>query len=83
MITSGYVKKFLDCFSVFGWLWNHKPDEALKVFNKSEPGLEEFEEKLKEFDSHITTVNTIEHNHQIGALSLKTENVKASLKSYI
>jgi len=28
-------------------------------------------------------VNNIENNHQIGALSLKTENVKASLKGYI
>jgi len=81
--TKNNVKRFLDSFSIFNWLWTRKSEDALKIFNKGDPQLEDFEEKLKEFDGYISTVNAIESNHQIGALSLKTQNVKASLKSYI
>ena len=55
----------------------------MKNFSKKDPQLEDFETKLQEFDGHITNVNIIQQNHQIGALSLKTDNVKTSLKTYI
>lgn len=81
--TKNNVKKFLDSFGEFSWLWTRKSEDALKIFNKNDPQLEDFEEKLKEFDAHIATVNAIHSNHQIGALSLKTDSVKGSLKGYI
>jgi hypothetical protein len=40
----------LSSFEQYSWLWNKRSDEALKIFNKSNPQLEEFEEKLKDFD---------------------------------
>jgi len=81
--TKNNVIKFLDSFGEYSWLWTRKSEDALKIFNKNDPQLEDFEEKLKEFDAHINTVNMIHSNHQIGALSLKTDSVKNSLKSYI
>lgn len=45
--------------------------------------MEDFEEKLSGFDGHIANVDVIQQNHQIGALSLKTDSVKNSLKTYI
>lgn len=81
--TKNNVRKFLDSFGEYSWLWNRKSEDALKIFNKNDPQLEDFEDKLKEFDGYISTVGLIANNHQIGALSLKTENVKGSLKSYI
>lgn len=45
--------------------------------------MEDFEEKLKEFDGIIQQISEIESSNQIGALSLKTESVKSSLKGWI
>jgi len=81
--TKNNVNKFLQGFSKFDWLWKRKVDESLKRFNQSNPQLENFEEKLKEFVSYDDTVNMIDGKHQIGALSLKTENVKLGLKRWI
>lgn len=55
----------------------------MRKFNSKQPQLEDFEEKLKEFVRYQDEVNKIENYHQIGALSLKTENVKAGLKRWI
>jgi len=57
------VRKFLDSFGEYSWLWTRKSDDALKVFNKGDPQLEDFEEKLKEFDGHINTVNIIDNDN--------------------
>jgi transposase len=81
--TKNNVKKFLDSFQTYDWLWKQKIDENLKRFNSKQPQLEDFEEKLKEFVNFEEKVNKIENYHQIGALSLKTENVKSGLKRWI
>jgi len=81
--TKNNVNKFLNSFSKYSWLWKRKSEDDLKNFSKKDPQLEDFETKLQEFDGHITNVNIIQQNHQIGALSLKTDNVKTSLKTYI
>jgi dynein heavy chain len=81
--TKNNVIKFLESFDRFDWLWRRKIDEMLKKFNAGNPQLEDFEEKLKEFQSFEEDVKKISSFHQIGALSLKTENVKTGLLKWI
>jgi hypothetical protein len=58
-------------------------DQELREFNKNAPTLEDYENKLKEFESLAAEVNEIDEYHQIGALSLKTDKVKESLLEWI
>jgi dynein heavy chain len=44
--TKNKVNDFLASFDRFNWLWSKSADEALKHFRKSNPQLEDFEEKL-------------------------------------
>jgi len=81
--TKNNVMKFLESFEKFDWLWKKKIDDQLKKFNQTNPQLEDFEEKLKEFSGFEDDVEKILNHHQIGALSLKTENVKTGLKKWI
>lgn len=75
--------KFLESFNKYSWLWKDKIDEKLKKFNLTNPQLEDFEEKLKEFSSFEEDILKISETHQIGALSLKTQGVKLGLKKWI
>ena len=61
--TKNKVNDFLDDFSKFSWLWTKRADEALKHFNKGNPQLEDFEEKLKEFDGIIQQISEIESSN--------------------
>lgn len=45
--------------------------------------MEDFEVKLKEFDEILQQIVSIDASNQIGALSLKTDNVKSGLKTWI
>jgi dynein heavy chain len=81
--TKNNVKKFLGDFEKYNWLWKRKIDDDLKVFNKNNPQLEDFEEKLILYTQIEEEVGLIESIHQIGALSLKTENTKIGLKKLI
>jgi dynein heavy chain len=74
--TKNNVNRFLDSFGKYSWLWTKNPNEELKIFTKSNPTLEDYEEKLKEFDAFMDQIEEIEPTEQIGALSLKTVNVK-------
>lgn len=58
-------------------------DAVLKAFNAKNPTLEDYEAKYREFQTAINEVDAIEDYHTIGALSLKTERVKNSLKEWI
>lgn len=84
--TKNNVVNFLKEFEQFSWLWTQKPDEELRKFNRlhnNEPLLEHYEEKLNSFQALETEIDTIQNYHQIGALSLKTANVKLGLKNLI
>ena len=81
--TKNNVKKFLDSFERYNWLWKQKIDESLKRFNSKNPQLEDFEAKLKEFVHFEDEINLIGNYHQIGALNLKSESVKLGLKNWI
>lgn len=58
--TKNKVNEFLASFEQYSWLWNKRSDEALKLFNKNNPQLEDFEEKLKEFDGILQKILDIE-----------------------
>ena len=58
-------------------------DKELKEFNKNAPTLEDYENKLKQFEELAAEVNEIDGHHQIGALSLKTDKVKGALLEWI
>lgn len=77
------MNKFLDSFEQYNWLWKSKIEESLKKFNATDPQLEHFEEKLRSFKDIETKIMTITGTFQIGALSLKTNNVKLGLKKWI
>jgi len=81
--TRNKVLQFQKGFEKFAWLWNRQIDQDLKKFNESKPQLEDYEAKLKEFDALSAEVDDIDAFHQIGALSLKNEKVKESLKEWI
>lgn len=81
--TKNYVYKFLESFEKFNWLWKQKPANELKNFNKNNPQLEDYEEKLRSFEDFIKEIDSVASTHVIGALSLKTENVKSGLKRLV
>jgi dynein heavy chain len=47
--TKNSVGRFLTGFNRFDWLWKKNQETELKNFSKTEPQLEDFEEKLNEF----------------------------------
>ena len=81
--TKNNVNRFLGDFDKFNWLWKRKIDEDLRAFNKTNPQLEDFEDKLIQYTRNEDEVDIIESVHQIGALSLKTDNTKVGLKKWI
>ena len=81
--TRNKVIRFQANFDKYAFLWNTHMDDDLKNFNKRNPHLEDYENKLKEFEALQGEVDEIEPYHQIGALSLKTEKAKLSLTDWI
>ena len=55
----------------------------MKKFRDKNPKLEDFEEKLKEFQNIQNKINEIESIKQIGALNLKTESLKFGLNNWV
>lgn len=77
--TKNKVTEFLARFESYQWLWREKPEDSLKKFKQTDPGLEQFEMRLSQFEAQKKEIHEIDENHQIGALSLKTKNVKNAL----
>lgn len=77
------MNKFLESFSKYNWLWSKNPNDELKKFSKKDPQLEDYELKLREFDHFNDNIKEMESSCQIGALSLKTVNVKKQLTNWI
>lgn len=77
------MAKFLEGFTTYSWLWTQKPENELKKFSAENPDLEDFEEKLKDFEGRKDSIDAIKAEHQIGALQLKTQGVKETLGKYI
>ena len=49
--TKNNVNKFLESFTQYKWLWSKNPVDELKKFAKKDPQLDDYEAKLKNFDS--------------------------------
>jgi dynein heavy chain len=81
--TKNSVKNFLTSFEEFNWLWRNKIDDHLKKFNASDPQLEDYENKLREFSEFEAKIQEFQNMHQISALSLTTANVKNGLNEWI
>lgn len=81
--TRKIVVAFQASFEKFAWLWKKNMDEELKAFHAKDPQLEDYEARLRSFEENIVEINLIEEHHQIGALSLKTEKVKESLREWV
>eukprot|EP00392_Amoebophrya_sp_AT5.2_P000469 g470.t1 len=72
--------KFVDRFQRFAMLWSKNPEEEYDSFQKSEPTLVEFEQKLKEFIRLAEDAANVEKATQISALSLKAESLTNNLQ---
>jgi dynein heavy chain len=81
--TRTAIQRFIDEFSKYDWLWKKRIDDQLRKFNSQEPSLEDFENELLRFTDYETDIQQIKNQHQIGALSLKTESVKEGLQKWI
>lgn len=77
--TKNKVSEFLEHFQKYMWLWRERAEDSLKKFKATDPQLEDYENKLSEFDEKIAEITKIDDSHQIGALSLKTKGVKHAL----
>lgn len=81
--TKNAVFVFLDQFKSYNWLWERSVDDSLKKFKSLNPGLEQYEEKLKSFSTSQITIKAIPNENQIGALNLRTKNLKDGLIMWI
>jgi dynein heavy chain len=61
--TKNNVNRFLGDFDKFNWLWKRKIDDDLRSFNKLNPQLEDFEDKLIQYTKNEDEVNIIESVH--------------------
>lgn len=55
--------------------------EIIKKFEKKHPTLQDYEERLKEYSAIEDEIEIIEPVHKIGAMALKTANLKEGLKA--
>lgn len=81
--TKNLVNTFLDRYISYEWLWKDSIDKELRKFNAKKPTLEDYEEELKRYSQMEDEIDKIDQMHQIGAMALKTKNLKASLKGWI
>lgn len=58
--TKNNVFQFLESFNAYSKLWNDNVQESLRKFRDRNPRLEDFEEKLKEYQNIQTKINEIE-----------------------
>ena len=74
------VKRYLERFSSYQWLWLGDKEHAYKVFMNSKPSLVEYEAKLLEFQEVDRQINEITSMHVIGAMSINTSTLKNNLR---
>jgi dynein heavy chain len=74
--------EYLSEFNTYEWLWMNDINKDYKDFKETEPSLDEFSVKLRQFTSIETTLDDMKKQHQISALSLHTDSLAKSLKAY-
>ncbi|CAJ1345300.1 unnamed protein product [Effrenium voratum] len=72
---------YLTTFSEYEWTWKEDIDKKYEEFKKTEPSLDDFESKLKEFVAMENKVEQLTGQHQISALMLKTGSLAQDLKA--
>lgn len=71
---------YLTTFSEYEWTWKEDIEKKYQEFKGTEPSLDDFESKLKEFVAMESKVEQLTGQHQISALMLKTGSLALDLK---
>ncbi|GBG28853.1 Dynein heavy chain 5, axonemal [Hondaea fermentalgiana] len=79
--TKNHVRDYLAQFTVYDWLWKDDMEFMYKRFIDRNPSIDEFEAELSRFVSIESQIRQIPGVHNIGALSLNTNNLKLQLQS--
>ena len=73
------VQRYLEDFGAFEWLWKKDADEAYAEFLAKDPAMHDYARELGKFALVQGEVDRIFSMYNIGALSLRTETLKAQL----
>lgn len=74
------VADYSASFRIYDWLWKENKEDSYTKFLQSNPGLEDFEKKLKSFVDIDEEISLIQSIHNIGALCLNTKTLKMQLQ---
>jgi dynein heavy chain len=74
--------EYLAEFATYEWLWKNDVNEDYKAFKETDPSLDEFGVKLRQFVTVEQTLDELQKQHQISALSLHTDSLGKSLKGF-
>ena len=73
------VAEYLSSFGEYDWLWKADKDAEYQTFATTNPTLDDYETKLRDFSRIEYEVDRVNSVHVIGALSLNTGKLKRSL----
>lgn len=79
--TKQQVLDYMQTFRQYDWLWKNDMNSEYNAFMKTNPALEDFEDRLKYYMAVENEIQHVTPVHNIGALSLETKNMKYSLIS--
>jgi len=81
--TKNSVNEYLSGFKIYDWIWKDDKETAYKKFlnfkGKKGPQISDFEEELKKFLELLEEIANIGEINVMGALTLKTANIKHQL----
>ena len=77
--TKEQVANFVSGFSQYDWLWKDDMNSAYNLFIRDGPSLEDYAHRLGEFEKIAADIEMIPPVHNIGALQLRTQNLKTGL----
>jgi dynein heavy chain len=81
--TRTQVGSYLETFREYRWLWEKDADEEYAKFLSSKPTIDDYEMELARFLGIQQNIEGISVVYNIGALTLKTKNVKSQLKNEV
>jgi dynein heavy chain len=79
MGTRAEVQKLVDGFAQYDWLWQDDMNSAYNQFIADKPSLEDYAARLEEFGQIAQEIEFIPPVHNVGALQLRTQNLKTGL----
>ena len=75
------VQEYLDTFGQYDWIWQEDKELSYSAFMKTNPNLDDFDRKLRSFGDVDRSIEHISDTNKIGALILKTVQIKSQLRS--